>query len=96
MNLTNCFHPQAFSFRIWDTYHIYAVAWDTSHISFSLDGKSYFTVTRATIEKHGKWVFDHPFFIILNSAVCGSWPGNPNSSNAFLQKMSVDYVRVYQ
>jgi beta-glucanase (GH16 family) len=82
--------------RFADAYHIYAVTWDSSRISFSVDGLSYFTVTKATIESHGKWVFDHPFFIILNVAVGGFWPGDPNSSTVFPQKMYVDYVRVYQ
>jgi beta-glucanase (GH16 family) len=43
-----------------------------------------------------KWVFDHPFFILLNVAVGGSWPGYLDATTVFPQKMLVDYVRVYQ
>jgi beta-glucanase (GH16 family) len=43
-----------------------------------------------------KWVFDHPFFIILNLAVGGSWPGSPDATTQFPQHMLVDYVRAYK
>jgi beta-glucanase (GH16 family) len=41
-------------------------------------------------------VYDHPFFIILNLAVGGGWPGYPDSATVFPQQLVVDYVRVYQ
>ena len=41
------------------------------------------------------WVYDHPFYVILNVAVGGSFPGNPDSTTQFPQTMKVDYVRVY-
>ena len=44
----------------------------------------------------GEWVYDHPFFMILNVAVGGNYLGNPNSGTPFPQKMTIDYVRVYQ
>ena len=44
----------------------------------------------------GEWVFDHPFFIILNVAVGGTFGGNPTGDTVFPQSMYVDYVRVYQ
>ena len=43
-----------------------------------------------------KWVFDHDFFILLNLAVGGQWPGYPDDTTTFPQTMLVDYVRVYQ
>jgi beta-glucanase (GH16 family) len=42
------------------------------------------------------WVFDHPFFLLLNVAVGGNWPGNPDDTTTFPQTLLVDYVRVYQ
>lgn len=42
------------------------------------------------------WAFDRPFFLILNVAVGGDWPGNPDSFTVFPQAMQVDYVRVYR
>jgi beta-glucanase (GH16 family) len=41
------------------------------------------------------WVYDHPFFVILNVAVGGYWPGNPDGTTQLPQTMLVDYVRVY-
>ncbi|GHO43190.1 hypothetical protein KSX_13530 [Ktedonospora formicarum] len=82
--------------RVADDYHLFAVEWTTNQIDFFLDGTKYFTVTRATVEQHGKWVYDHPFYLLLNVAVGGTWPGNPDGSSTYPQKMSVDYVRVYQ
>jgi beta-glucanase (GH16 family) len=41
-------------------------------------------------------VFEHPFFVILNLAVGGYWPGNPDATTTFPQRMLVDYVRVYR
>ena len=49
----------------------------------------------ADLPKGAKWVYDHPFFIILNVAVGGGWPGNPDATTIFPQTMLVDYVRVY-
>jgi beta-glucanase (GH16 family) len=82
--------------RFADAYHLFAVEWNTHRIAFFLDGSNYFTVTRATVEHHGKWVYDHPFYLLLNVAVGGSWPGNPDASSIYPQQMLVDYVRVYQ
>jgi hypothetical protein len=43
-----------------------------------------------------KWMFDHPFFILLNSAVGGDWPGNRDDSTVFPWEMLVDHVRVWK
>jgi beta-glucanase (GH16 family) len=48
------------------------------------------------VQGFGNWVFDQPFFILLNVAVGGNWPGNPDGSSTFPQRLFVDYVRVYQ
>ncbi|RZS79025.1 F5/8 type C domain-containing protein [Motilibacter rhizosphaerae] len=78
-------------------FHTYAVDWDATHMTFSVDGNAFFTADKAQIEStRGPWVYDHPFFIILNNAVGGDWPGSPDASTQLPQKMLVDYVRVYQ
>jgi beta-glucanase (GH16 family) len=41
-------------------------------------------------------VFDHPFYFLINNAVGGGWPGNPDATTVFPQKMTIDYVRVCQ
>ena len=48
------------------------------------------------IDTWREWVFDHSFFVVLNVAVGGYWPGNPDETTAFPQPMHIDYVRVYQ
>ena len=53
-------------------------------------------VTPASLPTGAKWVYDHPFFVLLNLAVGGQWPGNPDDTSTFPQTMLVDYVRVYQ
>ncbi len=58
------------------------------------DRRLYKTVTPNDLP--GPWVYDHPFFIVLNVAVGGSWPGNPDTATVFPQTMRVDYVRVYE
>jgi beta-glucanase (GH16 family) len=82
--------------RFADDYHIYAVEWTPERIDFQVDGKSYHTVTPASLPAGAKWVYDHPFFLLLNVAVGGKWPGNPDGTTVFPQKMLVDYVRVYE
>jgi beta-glucanase (GH16 family) len=81
--------------RFADDYHIYAVEWTPERIDFLVDGQNYQSVTPASLPSGKKWVYDHPFFLILNLAVGGAWPGNPDQTTAFPQTMLVDYVRVY-
>jgi len=77
-----------------DDFHVYAIEWDTAEIRWFVDDNTYVTVTPKDLP--GRWVYDHPFFIILNVAVGGNWPGLPDGTTVFPQVMSVDYVRVYQ
>jgi uncharacterized protein (TIGR03437 family) len=82
--------------RFADTYHIYAIEWQPELIRWYVDGTLYKTVTRNDLPGGATWVFNHPFFVLLNVAVGGSWPGNPEAGTVFPQTMLVDYVRVYQ
>lgn len=79
-----------------DDFHVYAADWTPDRIQFSIDGHVYATVTHASIPPGSKWVYDHPFFLLLNLAVGGAWPGNPDASTIFPQDLIVDYVRVYE
>jgi beta-glucanase (GH16 family) len=76
-----------------DGFHNYRVDWSPNLIIWYLDGSEYFRVTPSNINGN-QWVFDHNFFMILNVAVGGYWPGNPDGSTQFPQTMLVDYVRV--
>lgn len=85
-------HPQGWSFA--DTFHTFAIDWSPGRITWSVDGNVYHEVTRDSVGGN-EWVFDKPYFLILNVAVGGSWPGYPDGSTVFPQEMKVDYVRVY-
>jgi beta-glucanase (GH16 family) len=78
-----------------DDFHIYAVEWDPQQVKFFVDSNNYATFQKANWPANGTWVFDHPFFILLNVAVGGNWPGAPDATTQFPQQMLVDYVRVY-
>jgi beta-glucanase (GH16 family) len=82
--------------RFADDFHVFAVEWDPDSVSFFVDKDLYVRRTRADLQPGWKWVFDKPFFLILNLAVGGDWPGNPDSTTVFPQTMLVDYVRVYR
>ncbi len=82
--------------RLADDFHVFAVEWSPDSIAFYVDQTMYVKRTRADLRPGWKWVFDKPFFLILNLAVGGDWPGSPDSSTRFPQEMLVDYVRVYQ
>ena len=84
-------HPQGWSFA--DTFHTFAIDWAPDSISWSVDGTVYQTRTPADVS--GTWVYNQDFFMILNVAVGGDWPGYPDGSTQFPQQMLVDYVRVY-
>lgn len=79
-----------------DDFHVFAIEWDTDVVRFYVDGEVYATRRRADLPPGKKWVFDHPFFLLVNVAVGGGWPGNPDASTVFPQVMRVDYVRVYR
>ena len=76
-------------------FHEFAVEWDENSITWLVDGFAYFTVTPADLPSDATWVYDRPFFILLNVAVGGRWPGDPDETTVFPQTMLVDYVRVY-
>ncbi|MDR3588258.1 MAG: glycoside hydrolase family 16 protein [Negativicutes bacterium] len=77
-------------------YHVFAVEWDKDKVRFFVDQNNYETITKQEVLSYGKWVFDKPFFILLNVAVGGEWPGKPGQATVFPQSMLVDYVRVYK
>jgi len=77
-----------------DDYHVFTVEWEPNEARFYVDGTLYESHTSADLPA-GSWVFDHPFFILLNVAIGGYWPGSPDQTTIFPQKMLVDYVHVY-
>ena len=75
-------------------YHLFAVEWTENCIDFYVDDVLYSRITPEKVT--GNWVYDHPFFIILNVAVGGNYVGWPTTSTPFPQTMYVDYVKVYK
>jgi len=74
-------------------FHIFAIEWNENSIDWYVDDKLYHRVTPDDV--NGAWVFNQPFFIILNVAVGGGYVGPPDATTVFPQTMVIDYVRVY-
>ena len=82
--------------RFADDFHTFAVEWEPDVIRWYVDNQLYQTRTPADLPAGSAWVFDHPFFLILNVAVGGNWPGEPDATLVLPQQLVVDYVRVYR
>ena len=78
-----------------NNFHLYAVEWTTNQIQWFVDNVPYFKITPANLPKSTAWVYNQPQFLLFNLAVGGGWPGNPDSTTTFPQRLLVDYVRVY-
>ncbi|MDY3345364.1 glycoside hydrolase family 16 protein [Riemerella anatipestifer] len=75
-------------------FHVFSVEWKKDQIDFFVDGYLYQRVTAKDVP--GEWVYNQPFFLILNTAVGGNFVGFPTDGTTFPQKMYIDYVRVYK
>jgi beta-glucanase (GH16 family) len=78
-----------------DAFHTFAIEWAPGTVSFFVDDNLYET-QKSPVPKGDTWEFDHPFFLLINVAVGGQWPGSPDSTTTFPQTMKVDWVRAYQ
>lgn len=81
-------------------FHVYGIEWSPNRINYYVDDKLYQSLTPEDIDEEtdgdGEWIFnDRSFYIILNLAIGGNLPGNPNAETLFPQSLVVDYVRVY-
>ncbi|MEU4107143.1 RICIN domain-containing protein [Streptomyces sp. NPDC048208] len=76
-----------------DAFHTYAVDWAPDSITWTVDGNVYQRRTPADLGGR-TWVFNKPFFLILNLAVGGYWPGDPDGSTQFPAQLVVDSVSV--
>lgn len=77
-------------------FHVYSIIWDKDKISFFVDDVQYFLFENDQQGNYKTWPFDQRFHLLINIAVGGDWPGNPDNSTNFPRKMLVDYVRVYE
>lgn len=76
-----------------DKFHVFSIVWNESSITWYVDDVQYNVIDISVPELSE---FQNEFFFIMNVAVGGNWPGNPNSSTVFPQQMKVDYIRVFQ
>ena len=76
-------------------FHVFAIEWAPNEVRWFVDNTMYERRTPADLPAGTTWVYDHPFFILLNLAVGGNFPGSPDGSTPFPATMQVDYVRVY-
>lgn len=75
-------------------FHVFGIEWTPNSIKYYVDNILYNEITSDDVT--GEWVFDHPFYMIINLAVGGNFVGTPNENTVFPQTMYIDYVRVYQ
>jgi beta-glucanase (GH16 family) len=79
-----------------DDFHLFAVEWEPNEVRFFVDDVLFETQNSDNILAFKHWAFDHPFYILMNLAVGGDWPGSPDATTVFPVTMLVDYVRVYK
>ncbi len=75
-------------------FHVFGIEWGPEYINYYIDDVLYNQITPEDVT--GEWVFDQPFYIIINLAVGGTFVGPPDNETSFPQTMLVDYVRVYK
>lgn len=73
-----------------DSFHVFSIVWEQNKITWYVDNQSFKTFNHTESE------FNQSFFFIMNVAVGGNWPGSPNETTVFPQRMEVDYIRVFQ
>jgi beta-glucanase (GH16 family) len=76
-------------------FHVFSLIWSQDSLKILVDNIPYEKASRQDLN-NGTYPFDKPFFLIFNVAVGGSWPGPPDETTHFPQRMFVDYVRVFQ
>jgi len=83
--------PETFA----DEFHVFSIIWEENSIRWLLDDVEYFSLDPTTTTGQ-PYPFNESFFFILNVAIGGDWPGNPNETSTYPEVMAVDYVRVFQ
>ena len=78
-----------------DDFYVFSIEWEQNQIKWFVDGEQYFTITSTDLSPY-QYPFNARFHLLINLAVGGNWPGSPDDTTEFPQKLIVDYVRVYQ
>jgi len=76
-------------------FHVFSMVWEQDKITWLLDDVQYYQITASSVSP-AAYPFNNDFFFVFNVAVGGQWPGDPDGSTNFPQRMIVDYVRVFQ
>ena len=82
-----------------DDFHVFTLEWEPNQFRWYVDGNLFRTINQWFTSAPGRTFpapFDQPFYLIINLAVGGHWPGSPDSLSTFPQSLYVDYVRIYQ
>jgi beta-glucanase (GH16 family) len=77
-----------------DEFHVFTIVWEMNRIKWYVDYNKFFELSAQDVG--GTYPFNNPFFFIMNIAVGGNWPGDPDETTVFPQTMEVDYIRVFQ
>jgi beta-glucanase (GH16 family) len=77
-----------------DEFHVFSIIWEANSIKYLVDDQQYKIISSNDV--NGAYPFNSPFFFIFNIAVGGTWPGSPDATTVFPQRMFVDYIRVFQ
>lgn len=77
-----------------EKYHVFSLVWEPGLLKWYVDDNEFFRLTPSDV--NGSYPFDAPFFFIFNIAVGGNWPGYPDATTQFPQRMYVDYIRFFQ
>ena len=75
-------------------FHVFGIEWGSDYVNYYVDDVLYNQITPADVP--GEWVFNKPFYVIINLAVGGTFVGSPNEETVFPQTMIIDYVRIYK
>ena len=75
-------------------FHVFGIEWGPEYVNYYVDDVLYNQITPADVT--GEWIFNKPFYMLINLAVGGDFVGSPNSETVFPQTMLIDYVRVYK
>ena len=84
-----------FDVPVADDFHTFAVEWAPGEITWTVDGIEFHDAAPADVDPN-QWVFEHPFFLIMNTAVGGNFGGAVGEDTVFPQTLKIDYVRVFQ
>jgi len=79
-----------------DGFHTFGARWQPGRVTLTRDGSPYATITSADLPPRAPWPFSHPFFLVLDLAVGGEWPGAPTEATPFPARMLVDWVKAWQ